>query len=96
MRDGVLVTRPFVSHGTRVVVNAVSAANGYLEAELTDAEDEVVPGFGRDACDTFTGDATAHVLSWSGRTELPPEVLARGAKLRFFSRHTSLYSFRIA
>ena len=96
VRDGVLVTRPFVSQGTQVVVNAVSAANGYLEAELTDAEDDVVPGFGRGECDTFRGDETAHVLSWSGRTELPPEVLAGGAKLRFFSRHTSLYSFRIA
>ena len=96
VRDGVMVTRPFVSQGTRVVVNAVSAPNGYLEAELTDAEDDVVPGFGRDECDTFRGDETAHVLSWSGRTELPAEVLAGGAKLRFFSRHTSLYSFRFA
>ena len=95
VRDGVMITRPFVSQGNRLVVNAISGPSGYLEAELTDADDDVVPGFGRDACDTFKGDSTAHVLSWSGRTDLPQRVLASGAKLRFFSRHTSLYSFRI-
>ena len=57
---------------------------------------EAQPGFdGRETCDTFHGDSTKHLVTWGGRSELPRDTLSRGAKLRFLSRHTSLYSFRI-
>ena len=96
VREGVLITRPFVSDGARLVVNAACGPKGYLDAEVTDANDDVVPGYERSACDTLSSDSTRHTVSWGGRTQLPAEALARGTKLRFFSRHCSLYSFRIA
>ena len=95
VREGLMITRAFVSDGERLVVNAGCGPKGYLEVELSDADDEVVPGYERSACETFREDSSRHVVSWGGRTRQPREVLARGVKLRFFSRHCSLYSFRI-
>ena len=95
-REGILGTHPFVSDGSRLVVNAACGTKGFLEIELADAGDNVVPGYARSACDTFAGDSTSHVVTWGGKAALPQEIMAKGAKLRFFSRHCSLYSFKIA
>ena len=95
VRDGIMVTRPFVSDGDRLLVNVACAEKGCFEAELADADDNVVPGYERSACETFHGDATAHLVTWQGKSGLPREVLARGAKLRFYYQRASLYSFRI-
>ena len=96
VREGLMITRPFVSDGRHLVVNAACEPKGYLDVELTDANDDVVPGYGRSDCDTFRGGSTGHVVSWGGRSQLPAEVLAKGAKLRFHSRHCGLYSFKTA
>ena len=93
VRPALFVTRPFTSNGSELVVNARCGAKGYLEVELSDAADRVVPGYERAACRPFHGDETRHAVRWNGRTELPREVLSRGAKLRFYSRDCSLYSF---
>ncbi len=95
VREGILVTRPFISDGTRLTVNVECGSKGYFDAELTDADDDVVPGFERLSCDTFRGDSTRHVVAWNAKAALPRQILAKGAKLRFFSRHASLYAFRI-
>lgn len=95
VREGVLATPPFISDGRRLVVNAACGPKGYLNVELANANDDVVPGYKRADCDTFRGDAGGHVVAWGGNSELPPEVVGRGAKLRFFSRQCSLYSFRV-
>lgn len=95
IRDGILITCPFVSDGTRLLVNAACDEGGYLDVELVDADDDVVPGYERAACDTFSGDAPRHVVTWRGRSALPQAVLARGAKLRFWSRRCCLYAFRV-
>ena len=95
-REGVTGTHAFIGGGSTLVVNAACAEKGFLDVEVTDANDDVVPGYERSSCDTFTGDSTAHVVSWRGRSELPANVVANGAKLRFHSRYCDLYSFRIA
>ena len=95
-REGVLGTHTFIGEGTSLIVNAKCSDKGFLDVELTDANDDVVPGYERSSCDIFTGDSTAHVVSWRGRTELPSNVAANGTKLRFHSRYSDLYSFRIA
>ena len=94
VREGIMVTRPFIGEGDQLVVNASCGPEGYLDVELVDAGDDVVQGYERSACDTFSGDATRHVVSWGGNGRLPARVLGQGAKLRFYSRHCSLYSFR--
>ncbi len=95
VRPGLLVTRPFVSDGSSLVVNVQCQPKGYFDVELTDADDNVVEGYERSNCDRFTGDESRHTVTWRGKAELPRPVLAKGAKLRFFSQHASLYSFQI-
>ena len=96
MRDGIMITRPFVSGGDKLIVNAECGGEGYLDVELVDANDDVVPGYERDTCDTFTGDCHKHVVTWKGKWLLPSGVVATGVKLRFYSKKCSFYSFRIA
>ena len=81
--------------GSEMCIRDSCGPKGYLEVELADAADRVVPGYERKACRPFHGDATRHAVRWAGRAELPRDVLARGAKLRFFSRDCSLYSFAV-
>ena len=95
VRPGLLLTRPFISDGSQLQMNAVCGKTGYVDVELTDAEDNVIAGYERSACDRFDGDAARHVVTWNGKSQLPSEVLAQGAKLRFFTQHAALYSFRI-
>ncbi|MDE2822833.1 MAG: hypothetical protein OXK79_04940, partial [Chloroflexota bacterium] len=95
-REGVMGTHAVIGTGTTLVVNAACADKGFLAVELTDADDNVVPGYERSSCDTFTGDSTTHVVSWEGRAELPASVVANGIKVRFYSRYCDLYSFKIA
>ena len=94
-REGIMGTHAFVSDGERLIVNAVCAPGGFLDVELAAADDQVVPGYERASCDTFSGDATNRLVTWKGRAELPTETLKRGAKLRFFSRYCHLYSIRV-
>ena len=76
---------------------------GYLDVEVTDSEGNVLPGFGRNDCDTFTGDNVRHVVTWKGNNDAnfmkhTPEdgALIRNGyyKLNFYMRKTDLYSFQ--
>ena len=102
-REGILVTRPFFPEGNRLVVNAKVETGGYLDVEVTDSEGNVLPGFGRNDCDTFTGDNVRHVVTWKGNNDAnfmkhTPEdgALIRNGyyKLNFYMRKTDLYSFQ--
>ncbi len=94
-RDSILVTRPFVSGGDQLIVNVACKGKGYFQAELADADDNVIPGYEKDSCQTLIGDAPAHVVRWKGKTELPRAIISRGAKLRFYYRNAEFYSFKI-
>ena len=62
--ESTLLTKPLWSTGSRLVVNA--AANGYINAELTDPDGRVIPGFGHTDCEPFTGDSLDHTFTWKG------------------------------
>ena len=106
VRRGILITRPLISDGTVLVVNARCGTRGSIAAEIVDVEDNVLPGFSRRECDTFTGDSVRHTVSWNGRTEVPagpaeravyPEpARERFRKVRFFMEDAQLYSFTFA
>ncbi|MAE64990.1 MAG: hypothetical protein CMJ18_12035 [Phycisphaeraceae bacterium] len=108
MREGMLVTRPFLSEGERLVINARCGANGYVRVEALDARDEVLADRGREQCDVFTGDDTAHTVTWNGDAALPVARMEVGGdtmfpwksqpphrKLRFYMKDAELYSFRV-
>lgn len=103
VRRGIFITRPLISGGTRLVVNAKCRAGGSIAAEIVDANDEVVPGFGKEACDVFTGDATRHTFSWGGKAAVPVGETSRASypqaefgrmrKVRFYMDNAALYGF---
>ena len=51
--EGVIVTRSLISDGSRLVANAECGEDGYVDAEIVDSSDEVLPGSaGRTAIDS--------------------------------------------
>jgi hypothetical protein len=106
VRPGILITRHFLSGGRKLVVNARCRSGGSIRAEVADGRDEVLPGFGKDDCDVFSGDCVRHLFTWQGRSILPavprtrpdypaPEI-ERLRKIRFYLDQAELYSFMLA
>lgn len=103
VRPGIIVTRAFIWEGTALQINARCRPGGSVSTELVDANDEIIPGFGREACDIFAGDSVRHTVTWHGRPDIPhapaeratypgPER-ARLRKIRFYLQHAELFSF---
>jgi hypothetical protein len=104
VREGIMVTRPFISDGEELIINADVAPGGYVQVEVVDGADHPVPGCARNECDAFTGDSVRHVVTWKGK-----KTIGKGQgvgavhagefnhfrKLRFFMRKARLYSFQI-
>jgi len=92
-REGILITRALRTDNRKLQINALCAIGGELRVEVTDVDDNVLPGFSREECDVFTGDSTQASVSWKGKTE----ITHKGAlRLRFFMRKASLYSLAFA
>ena len=90
VREGVLVTRTLRTDSKQIALNAVCGDSGYIQVEVTDAEEQVLEGCARAQCDTFSGDSTQRIITWKGQADIPH----RGSlRLRFFMRNASLYSF---
>jgi len=104
-RPAIVITRPLISDGTKLTVNARCNPAGSIAAEIVDVNDDVIPGFGRADCDVFNGDSVGHTFSWGGRTEIPagsgeravyPEPeRERFRKIRFFMANAELYTFAL-
>jgi hypothetical protein len=109
VREGILVTRPFLSDGTRLVINGACGSGGYIDVEVVDINDEVLPQRSRADCDTFRGDGVRHVVTWGEQSFVPvpappgmlyqragsPYAWAGHRKLRFYIRNARLFSFRL-
>jgi hypothetical protein len=102
-RRGILVTRPLISDGRHLTVNACCHTGGSIAAEIVNLRDEVFPGYSRQECDLFSGDTVQHTFTWRGKHELPaapsepapypkPEF-ERFRKIRFFMEKAELYAF---
>lgn len=104
-RPGILITRPIISDGTELLVNARCKNGGSIAAEIVDVNDHVIGDFSREDCDVFTGDNVRHTFSWRTRTQIPvlsterakyPEPeRERFRKIRFFMANAELYSFTL-
>lgn len=90
--EGNLVTRRETFRIPKLTINAKVAPGGYVVAEILDAENHVIPGFGRADCAKFSGDSVRHVLTWKC-AELPPELRSADKKVRFFLRKADLFSY---
>ena len=42
-----------------------------MDVEVTNAADEVLPGFSRAECDRFRSDSVHHIVGWNRHSEIP-------------------------
>jgi len=97
LREGIVVTRPLESSGTKLVINGKCGAGGSIRVEVADRYDEVVSPCSKANCDPFVGDAVEHTVTWNHDPAIPldgHQGTASVRKLRFFLRNAEIYSFR--
>ena len=93
VREGILVTRPFRSEGTRLFINSQTRAGGYVKVALADGNGKVIPGFEAENCTVFQGDSVSHRVIWKDQKEVPTG--GRFVKLQFFMKDADLFSFQL-
>lgn len=91
-QEGWLVSRREQFEAPRVTINAKTAPDGHVVAEILDKDNQPLPGFGRADCVTFTGDSTRHVLRWK-TAALPESARTTDKKFRFYLKNADLYSY---
>lgn len=104
VRPGILITRPLISEGSKLIVNAECGGRGSIQVEVADVMDRVIPGFSRDECDTFTGDSINHTVTWQGRADMPAHTKRatypnpeeeRFRKFRFYLTDAEIYAMQL-
>ena len=92
-REGFLVTRPVMSPGERLLINARCRKGGSVRVEVQDLRGRPMGGRSLDACDPFIGDGTEHTMTWGGDPSVPGAGEWR--KLSFRLRDAEVFSFRM-
>lgn len=90
--EGWLITRREPFREPMVSINARTAADGFVVAEILDRRNRVVPGFARADCVPFTGDAVRHRLRWK-TAAFPVKPRRDDYKIRFHLKKAELYSY---
>ncbi|MEW6303211.1 MAG: hypothetical protein AB1705_07060 [Verrucomicrobiota bacterium] len=88
---GVIVTRQIKWPGGRLFVNA-DASQGELKVRVSGERRKPLAGFDYADCATFTGNQTAHEVTWKGASidSLKDQVI----RLEFFLKNADIYTFR--
>lgn len=94
-RDGYIVTRPVMSDGKRLVINARCRKGGSIRVAVLDLDNRPMGNCSLDASDPFTGDSTCHTVTWGGEPGIPagPE---QWRKMHFLLRDAEFFSFRLS
>ena len=89
---GWLTSRREVFQTPRAIINAKTGPGGFVEAELLDHNNRVIPGFARGDCVRFQGDSVHHKLEWKTQA-FPKKWLKPDKKIRFYLKNADLYSY---
>ena len=87
--EGHAITASVMREGEVLDVNVSTFRGGELLAELVDDSGNVLPGFGWEECDGFSGDALRTTMTWRGNAQCPSD----GLRVRFTLRRARLYGF---
>jgi hypothetical protein len=89
---GTILTKTFGNTGGPLLVNYhTNAPGGFLKVEVTDENNNVLPGYGQADCVPLTGNSVTQAVTWAAHTELPAG--RPWLRLRFLLQNASLYSF---
>jgi len=93
-RLGYVRTKPVMSSGEQLIINARCRPGGSVRVAALDADDQPLASCTADACDPFTGDSTAHTVTWAGKLQISANEQWR--KLYFLLDDAELFSWRFA
>src|SRR5262249_14502631 len=91
---GTLITPPLTFDGSTLRLNAACEPGGSIRVSILSGGSEA-KGYEEASCDVFAGDDVAHVLSWSGKSDLS-KLAGKPVGLRISLSKCRLYSFRFA
>jgi hypothetical protein len=90
---GEMVTKPFTFAGARLLLNASTAAAGWLRVEVQEASGRVIPGLGSSDMAAWFGDALDAPIAWQAGGSLG-RLAGRPIRLRFVLKDADLFSVR--
>ena len=95
-RQGIVTTRPLISLGSRLSINATCGPGGSVRVEVLNRDEQILGSCNLESADPFESDSTDHTMTWNGDPTIPA---GRGQdlywrKLRFYLRNAELHSFR--
>lgn len=88
-----LVTVAFVPEGGQLFVNAATAKDGWVKAELLDDRGRALKGYAEKDCVAARGDSTEHAVGWQGREAVP---LGKPVRVRLRARQARVFSLFLA
>ncbi len=91
-RGAYVLTKPFKSGGNRLTINARCRPGGSITVGVLDTDRNPLAGRDDEQSVAFTGDATAHNVTWGGSSEMGQPGQWR--QLLFMIRDAELFSFR--
>lgn len=90
--EGWLISRREILTRPQVTINAKTADEGYITAEILDEDNNVIDGFSRRQCIPFRGDSIRHVLQWNTKSFTKSQKKVE-KKFRFYIKNADLYSY---
>jgi len=91
--EGWLITHREKITIPEVIINAKTGQEGYIEAEILDLQNNIIPGFSRQDCIPLNGDSIDYKLCWK-LNSFTDEQKDTVKKLRFYLREANLYSYK--
>jgi hypothetical protein len=93
-RPGMIVTRPLVFKGNRLVLNLDTGAAGYVQLGLLDGRSRPIEGYSLDDCVYINGNFTEIEAEWLGKGKDLTALQGQPVHLVIRTRGTKLYSMQ--
>lgn len=90
---GMVVTKPLVFEGSRLVLNFSTSAGGSLRVALEDADGKPVPGFTLHECPEIFGDALERTITWKNGPDVS-RLAGKPVRMRLALKDADVFSFR--
>jgi hypothetical protein len=93
-REGTLVSRPLTFAGKKLVLNADTAATGFIQVGLRRPDGTTIPGFGVDDCVYVSGNELRHEVEWLARGTDVSSLASQPVQLVIRTRGARLFTLQ--
>ncbi len=84
-REGIIVTRPLIFKGNRLVLNIDTDAAGYAQVGFLDEKGQPIKGFSVDDCVYINGDFIEAEVEWIKNQDVLPDIRGMSERELFFA-----------